>query len=190
MMADTILLTISISGFLILLLYIAIRPTKFSKKRILLFITISLSAIVSLFIYTGINKIKSDISRIIHNSSPKSSNEVYTLLFKKPLAGCMTVINFQDQVIPKIDCCIWMELNLCPSELSRIISLKKYQATLYTKSDSLNFLNHFGGKPHWWTPQLLGDRLNKLTIKFNADNQQTLFFGKDSSHVYLCDQAL
>jgi len=190
MMAHTILLATLISGFFIFLLCIAITPSRFSKKKILLYIIISLSAIVSLSLYTGIDKIKTDISRIIRNSSPKSSDEVYTLLFKKPLGGCITVNNFKDQVIPKVDCCIWMELTLCPAELSRIINLKKYQATVYSKSDSLTFLNSFGDKPIWWTPQVLGDSLNKLSIKFDQDNQQTLFFWKDSSHVFLCDQAL
>ena len=83
-----------------------------------------------------------------------------------------------------------MELNLCAKEFSRIINLKKYETCHYNQSDSLTYLNTFGDQPDWWTLQSLGDSIIKLTIKFNEDKQQTLFYGKDSSHVYLCDQAL
>jgi len=190
MMADTILLATLIVCFLLFLLYILLKPRKYSRKNNLFIIMLFSIAIVSLFLFTGLNKIKSDISRIVKNSSPKSSNEVYTLLFKKPIDGCMTTINFKDQVFPKLDCCIWMEVKLCPEEFTRLIKLKNYQSSSYNVSDSLNLLRSFYDKPIWWTPQVLGDTIFKLNIRFNNDNQQTLFFGKDSSHVYLCDQAL
>ena len=189
-MADTLLLALLILWLFIFLIFLVIKGRKLSRKKIFIVLFISMIAIVSLFLYTGFDKIGSDISRIIHNSSPKSPIEIYTLLFKKPLDSCATVLNLKDQVIPKIDCCIWMELSLCPEELSRIINLKKYGTVHFNNSDSLIFLKTFGDRPVWWTPQSLGDSLIKLTIKFNEDNQQTLFYGKDSSHVYLCDQAL
>lgn len=110
--------------------------------------------------------------------------------FKKPVDGCVTFINFKDQIIPKIDCCIWLELKVCPIELNRIIALKKYQKTRLKKSDSLSFVNYFNDKPIWWTPQILGDSVTKYNIKFNQDSEQTLIFGDDSSHIFLCDQAL
>ena len=190
MMADTILLASLIICLLLFLIYVAFNPKKFSKRRNLLIITIFSLGIVSLFFFTGFKKLNSDISRIIRNSSPKTSDEVYSLLFKKPIDSCMTTINFKDQVIPKLDCCIWMEVKLCPTELTRIIKLKNYQSSVYSKSDSLNLLKPFSDKPIWWTPQVLGDTIIKLNIRFNDDSQQTLFFGRDSSHVYLCDQAL
>jgi hypothetical protein len=190
MMADTLLLATLIVIFVALFIYIAFKPNKFSKKRITLLLVISIITIVSLFLYTGLGKIKSDISRIIHNSSPKSSYEVYSLLFKKPIDSCVSVINFKDQEIPKIDCCIWMEVKLCPAELARIIHLKKYQNTVYSKTDSLKFSHEFTDRPVWWAPQAIGDSLTMLQIKFDTDNRQTLFFGKDSSQVFLCDQAL
>lgn len=189
-MADTILLALLITGLFIFLIFLIVKRRKLSRKKIFIVLFISVVAIISLFLYTGFDKIGSDISRIIHNSSPKSPVEIYTLLFKKPLDSCVTVLNLKDQVIPKIDCCIWMELSLCPEELNRIINLKKYETSQYNNSDSLIFLKTFGDRPVWWTPQSLGDSILKLTIKFNEANQQTLFYAKDSSHVYLCDQAL
>ena len=121
---------------------------------------------------------------------PKNGTEVYSTLFKKPNENCIEIINLKDQIIPKIDCCIWMEVKLCPAELHRIANQKKYKETRYSKQDSLIFLGTFTEKPEWWTPQVLGDSLIKLNIRFDAENEQTLFFDKDSSHVFLCDQAL
>ena len=190
MMADTLLLAILILLFAVLLIYILLKRDKLSSKKMLTYLFIGFTAIVALFLYTGLGKIKSDISRIIHNSSPKSSYEVYSLLFKNPIDSCVAVIYFKDQEIPKIDCCIWMQVKLCPAELKRIISLKKYKPAVYSKTDSLKFLHEFTDRPAWWAPQVIGDSLTMLQIKFDADNRQTLFFGKDSSQVFLCDQAL
>ena len=189
-MIDTVLLVTLIVCLFVFLIYIFLKPGSFSKKKRFYIITLLVLGIVLLFSFTGFKKARADISRIIHNSRPKTPDEVYSILFKKPLYSCMTSINFKDQVIPKLDCCIWMEVKVCQAELTRIIALKKYRASVYLQSDSLNLLKSFSGRPVWWTPQVLGDTINKLTFQFNADNQQTLLFGKDSSHVYLCDQAL
>ena len=190
MMADTILLAIVILLFMVYLAYIFLKRNKLSKNRIAGTILVCTAVIVLLFLFTGLNKIKSDIGRIIHNSSPKSSEEVYSLLFKTPLDSCTTIVNFKDQEIPKIDCCIWMEVKLCPAELDRIIHLKKYQPAVYSKADSLKFLHEFSDRPVWWVPQYIGDSINMLQKKFDEETRQTLLFGKDSSHVYICDQAL
>lgn len=189
-MVETILLLTLILGLVVFLLYVSINGTKFSKRTSLLTIAISLTIISLLCVYTGTDKIKSDITRVIHNSKPKQADDVYALLFKKPIDSCVTIINFNDQIIPRIDCCIWMELKLCPMELQRILSLKGYQRLRLKKSDSLSFLASFKDRPIWWTPQILGDSLTEYTIEFNQDNRQTIFFGYDSSHIYLCDQAL
>jgi len=146
--------------------------------------------IILFFLFIGTNKIKSDISRLIENSSPKKAENVYALLFKKSIDSSLEIINFKDQVIPKIDCCIWIELKISSLELSRIIHLKKYKQYKLNNSDSLVFLSVFGDRPKWWTPQILGDSIFKISFKFDQDNEQTLFFSTDSSHVYLCDQAL
>ena len=83
-----------------------------------------------------------------------------------------------------------MEVEICREELLRILALRKYTETVINNSDSLNILIPFGDRPSWWTPQQFGKFFTKAHIKFDQDNEQTLFFGKDSSHLYLCDQAL
>jgi hypothetical protein len=142
------------------------------------------------FFYTGSKKIKSDVSRIINNSRSKSPNEIYAILFQGPVDNCVTIVNLKDQLIPKVDCCIWMEVKLCAAEINRIANSKQYLKSTYDKSDSAVFLQPFSSRPQWWTPQNLGDSITKLSITFNQDKQQSLFFGTDSTHVYICDEAL
>lgn len=190
MMADTILLALLIVGFLTFLLYALIKRKKLSDKNTFLSLVILFIAITSLFFYTGFKKIGSDISRIVHNSFPKSSTEIYTLLFKKPVDNCITVVNFKDQLLPRVDCCIWMEVKLCPAEFNRITHLRKYEKTVFHQSDSAYFLQSFGDRPKWWSPQNLSDSLTKLHFTFNKENQQSIFFGADSSVVFICDEAL
>ena len=189
-MIATISLLLVILSLVLFLLWALIQRYKLTKSKNILFIGICLISILTLFLITGSQKIKSDISRFVQNTSPKKAETVYSLLFKDPKKGCLKVINFKDQLIPKIDCCIWMEIELCPEELARILSRKKYTQTAISRSDSTNFLSPFEDRPSWWSPELIGDNFVKANIKFDEENQQTIFFGKDSSHVYLCDQAL
>ena len=163
-----------------------------SKLKPLIYIIggICLLTIVILFSTKGSDKFDKDLERIIQNSILKSDMEVYTLLFKKPIDSCMTFIHFKDQVLPKIDCCIWMERTICPKELQRIIQLKKYKETKLSVSDSIFFLPSFSEMPNWWVPQRLGDSLTKCNITFNENNEQSILFGKDGTHVFICDKAL
>lgn len=189
-MADTLLLAFLIFVFFIVLSYALIKGNKLSGKRILFSLGLIFIAIIAVFIYSGSEKIKADLSRIIHNASPKSPMEIYAILFEKPLDSCVNIVNLKDQVIPKVDCCIWMEVKICPAELNRIVHSKNYVKSDFTQFDSSIFLQPFYDRPKWWTPQLLSGGLTKLNIVFNQDNQQSIFFGADSTHVFICDQAL
>lgn len=189
MMIDTILLILLTGVLIALVIYSLIKGDTFKIKKILP-ITLVIIAIITIFFYSGSKKITSDLSRIINNSRPKLPSEIYTVLFKKPLDSCVTIINLKDQIIPKIDCCIWMEVRLCPAELNRIIALKNYKQSVYNRLDSSAFLQRFEDKPVWWLPQNIGDSLTELNIVFSATNQQSIFFGADSSHVFICDKAL
>lgn len=190
MMAGTILLVFLILSLASFLIYALIKGKNLPRKKFILSLSLILIAIISVFFYTGFKKVYSDISRIIHNASPKSPIEIYTILFDKPIDSCITIVNLKDQVIPKVDCCIWMEVKLCPAELNRICNSKKYVKSVHARSDYSIFLEPFSDRPKWWMPQKLSDSLTKLTIKFSQDKQQSIFFGADSSHVYICDQAL
>ncbi|MBL0355868.1 MAG: hypothetical protein IPP72_02820 [Chitinophagaceae bacterium] len=189
-MAATILLFLLIVALCLFFLYALIKRIQLRKTKNLVFICINLLLILLLVVFTGTGKIRSAIATVIHRSAPKQPMEVYGLLFKKPMDGCVKFIHFKDQLIPKIDCCIWMELTLCPAELNRITRRKKYIETTFTKADSLIFLKPFSARPEWWNPQMFDDGIVQLHLQFNPGNEQTLFFSKDSSHIFICDQAL
>ena len=189
-MIDTLLLIIATLILVSFVFYTIVKPGKLSRTNTILVLTVGLFVIAFLIFNTGFEKVKSDISRFIHNSSPKSSDEIYSVLFKTAKDSCVTIVNIKDQVIPKIDCCIWMEIRTCRSELDAILSSKKYDISTFHLSDTTTLLESFDGRPGWWNLQLPGDSIVRAAIRFNANNQQTLFFGTDRSHVYLCDQAL
>lgn len=189
-MNDAILLLLLIAFTILIGLFIAFKSASKQKPLIYIIGGICLLTIVILFTTKGSDKFNKELARIIQNSRPKSDLEVYTLFFKKPIDSCITFIHFKDQVLPKIDCCIWMEITICPKELKRIIQLKKYKVTNLAISDSTIFLQSFLDKPSWWVPQRLGDSLTNCTIIFNENNEQSILFGKDSSHVFICDKAL
>jgi len=185
-----ILLILLIAFTILIGLFITFKPASKQKPFIYILGGICLLTIVILFSTKGSDKFDKDLARIIQNTRPKSDLEVYTLLFKKPIDSCITFIHFKDQVLPKIDCCIWMELTICPKELQRIIQLKKYKETKLSVSDSIFFLQSFSDRPNWWLPQRIGDGLTKCNIVFNEYNEQSILFGKDSNHVFICDKAL
>lgn len=190
MMLNTILSVILVAGLIFYLVLLWLKPFRASTRTNVIVIGFTSLAIILILVFTGFKKINADLSRLFRNSSPKSPEKVYSILFGKPIYGCVSVRRFKDQLIPKFDCCIWMEVNLCSTELRRIIKLKNYQTFICNQRDSLAFLQPFNDKPGWWAPQSVGDTVIKLNFQFNRNNQQTLFFGNDSSRVFICDQAL
>jgi hypothetical protein len=189
-MANTFFLLLFTLGFIIFLVYASIKERPLSKKKIFLSFVLGMVVISALSLFTGPDKITSDITRAMRNSQPKSAQDAYAVLFQQPIDSCMTVINFKDQVIPTIDCCIWMELSICPVELRRLMTRKTYRIKRFKSADSTNFLLPFSDKPTWWTPQVLGDSLARASVRFNEHKEQTIFFGEDSTRIYVCDQAL
>lgn len=161
-----------------------------STKRILAGAILVLIAITAILLVTGSRNITANLSRIIKNSSPKTPEEIYSILFNQPLENCVSIKNTKDQLLPVLDCCIWMEMQVCPAELNRIIQQKKYELTVYAAKDSLDLTNSFPDKPSWWNPTLIQDTIFKLRYSTDPKKVQTLFFGSDSSHVFLCDMAL
>jgi hypothetical protein len=190
MMIGTIMLAFLVLGFMLFLVYCLLKGNAIPRKQVVLISCFFLITIFSIFFLTGIRKINADLARIIHNSTRKSPAEIYSILFKNPMDSSITIVNLKDQLIPKLDCCIWMEVKILPAELKRISNQKSFEIFTYNKSDSLIFLKPFADRPAWWSPQDLGDSLTELHFKFNKDNQQSIFFGKDSTRIFVCDQAL
>ncbi len=60
--------------------------------------------------------------RVAEAVRPRNGEEIYTALFGPAQPGCVRVLHYRDQVIPRLDCCIWLEFNTCPAEIKRIVA--------------------------------------------------------------------
>ena len=190
MMIETVLLMFLLVVFFVVLFYLILSSDRFFKRKNLFLLGGLILAVIAIFLSAGPGKVKSDITRIFNNSRPKSPREIYAVLFGASIDTCVRIVNLKDQVIPKIDCCIWMELVMCPDEIKRISSSQKYSAQLYAKADSLAFLKNFVDRPEWWTPQNLSDSIVILHIQKSNRNQQSIIFDSDSTCAFVCDMAL
>jgi hypothetical protein len=201
-MLTFILITVGfIIIFAILLLFGIVKK---SRKTVYFSLLFLLFAIFS-GIYTGVlfarkayDKLKT--VKIENPLRKRTGMEMYTALLGEPTTNCVTVTNSQDQYIPKIDCCIWLEFTTCPNELARIIAEKKLKPiepeTRYY-GDSSNAvitdsnIPDYSPRPKWFTPQNLGKDYKTLR-KYNIDDPNhdvILYFSKDSTHAFYCDMA-
>lgn len=189
-MAYSSLLLIAISTvFFLFILLVSVKPLLFTRNKIIVILSCLSLVGLTVFLFSGTRDFSHDIGRIIKNSGPKSPETIYSILFGMPADNCVTTINLKDQVLPILDCCIWIELNLCPNELERILETKKFEVSSYSAADSVNFASSFSEKPAWWNPQNLGDSVLKFTFKRDQNHVQTIFSGTDSTHVFICDLA-
>jgi hypothetical protein len=148
--------------------------------------------LIAIFLFTNAD-VKRTTKRFFTGSidllKSKSGIEIYTILFQKPQDGCLLITNSTDQSVPYVDCCIWLELNTCPKELKRIVSMHQFETQKYLIKDTLEYDISFGRKPKWWNLILLGDTLLKMTFKRDSKHEQIFFVNRDSTHVFCCDRA-
>jgi hypothetical protein len=122
---------------------------------------------------------------------PRTSEKIYFVLFGRSIKDCSEIINLTDQIVPRLDCCIWLEFKTCPAELKRIIALEKYTSTTVASSDLDHHLPTYSPRPEWWTPHKLNTAVTLLR-SYNPENpnrDKILIFAADSAHVYYCDMA-
>lgn len=124
-------------------------------------------------------------------SFSRSGMQIYTAVFGRPSGNCTSVVHSTDQVLPRIDCCIWLEFKTCPRELARIASQGSYVFRQYPASDTLSYETMHSVEPSWWRPSLLGDTVNMLSDQNPEDpnHARFLLFSADSTHVFYCDFA-
>jgi hypothetical protein len=120
---------------------------------------------------------------------PRTGREIYVALFGAPESDCIQVINKKDQLVPRLDCCIWLEFRTCPSELRRIIGQESYSASVKAAADTSTYLPGYNSRPEWYNPAALADSIFFLSHIDNRSRARTLLFSKDSSHVFYCDMA-
>jgi len=109
---------------------------------------------------------------------PRSGEEVYKGMFGNTSAGCVKLLHVLEPVVPRIDCCTYLEFTTCPGELKKIIARNKY---VPATSDAGP-----GTPPVWWRPQALGKDAVALSFSPDEDSYELLVFSADSMHAFYC----
>jgi hypothetical protein len=185
-MKELIILTV-ISGlaFLLFLVTLILGLTKKNKKlkRTALFLFF---AFIGLTAWTGFKFVSKTYNKVAETLKPRTGDEIYDALFDKRQTDCIKILNFQDQVIPKIDYAIWLHFESCPDELKRILSRHDF------KSEVVSTIgwNTDGPLAHenWFKPETLGDSI--FVFIYNKDeygNGQYIYSSLDSSKVFVKD---
>lgn len=177
------LTSFSLVAFIILLVVGLIKSNKklLISATVLFFLTIGFGTYTISFVFTkSFNKL-SEITPF------RNGNEIYDALFDSRENQCVNVIQYRDQVIPKIDGAIWMHFETCPNEMKRILSKKEFQQKkLSTKEKSFSVSESENMK--WFNPRFLGDTV--LVFEYSSEDSriiQTIWSNTDSTEVFVRD---
>lgn len=185
-MKEIIVLTI-ISGllFFTFLVTIILGFTKKSKK-------LKMTSLFVLFVFivcagwTGYRIGSKTYNKIAENLRQRTGKEIYESLFGKSQTDCNKILNYQDQVIPKIDYAIWLQFETCPAELKRILSLRNFKSEIVStrKWDTDASL----ANENWFKPESLGDSIIvSVYRKDDYGNEQYIYSSLDSTKVFVKD---
>lgn len=183
-------ISISVLLFVFFLIFIILGVKKKNKRSVFISIFFLLLTLITCFwvLYLFLTKSYNKVAEVFR---PRSGIEIYSSQFGKPTENCVSVINKMDQIVPRLDCCIWLEFKTCPKELNRIILQEPYKMKKYLSLDTTLYIPNYSPKPLWWTPHILGDSIFVMR-KYNPENpnrDKVLIFSKDSSHVFYYDMA-
>lgn len=131
-------------------------------------------------------------ARLHQRVALRTGEQAYATLFGPPAAGCVAVQQLQDQLVPRLDCCIWLEFRACPGELARILARQPgYQPLTGAARAGVIDQSPYLPAPGWWAPASLGARAVVLRKQLanNPNRDQLLIFSPDSTHAYYCDMA-
>lgn len=132
------------------------------------------------FFYKGYRFINSTV-KTVH----RDSNSIYKSIFGKEALGCVTVLNSQDQLVPKIDDAIYLHCYTCSEEVMRIT--KRYS---YTVEKMASSKVDTAASCSWYKPQLLGDSILFLqTTIAEGQHWQYIYLSTDSTEMYFRDVA-
>jgi hypothetical protein len=190
-----ILIWIFLSGILLFIFLVLIIQglRKRNRKKIgIAFVFLFLTIVCGCWTgYIIVKKLYNKATDIVEVLGPRSGLEIYTALFGDPVNECVEVVNRMDQMVPRLDCCIWLEFRTCPAEMKRIIDKGTFSQKETPLVDSTLDIPPFQSAPYWWKPSSLGEGLVKLTDQTpdNPNRALILLFSKDSTHAFYCDMA-
>jgi hypothetical protein len=155
----------------------------FRKKKILIFISAGICFIfLGIAVYTGWSIVSKSVHRVSEILKPRTGEEIYSQLYGKPQFGSLTILNFKDQIVPKVDTAIMLHFKTCPAELNRIVA--GHDFTLEKKSTQ----GWDSGENDWFKPDLLGKTI--LVYKYQKDefaNEEIIYSNLEQTEVYCID---
>lgn len=187
MAITSILLLTLISGLLFLcFLWAFISGLIQKNKRRLRNSAFIFIAFFATAIFTGYQFFSKSYIKLSQIFRPRTGEEIYTALWGEPRQNCVKLLEYQDQVIPKLDYAIYLHFTTCADELKRILSRENYTAdTLSTKGWHTN---EPSPNNDWFKPERLGDTV--LMYKYEIDetgNGQTIYTNRELTEAYCID---
>lgn len=186
-MKEIIILT-SITGLTLLIFGLTLAFGFIKKSRNLKVTSLVVFIIfIALAGWTGYKFVSKSYNKVADTFKARTGDEIYDALFDKRQTHCVKVLNYQDQIIPKIDYAIWLHFETCPNELKRILSRHEFS------SEKLSTKNWDGKIPYgetlgWFNPSILGDTIMVFEYSTNDNrNIQTIWTSLDSSNVFCRD---
>ena len=183
-----VIILIMISG-LVCLTFLVILISGFAKKNKKLKLT-------SLFLFfafttcagwTGYKIVNKTYNKVADTFKMRTGDEIYDALFDKRKTDCVEILNYQDQVVPKIDYAIWLNFKTCPKELERILAKRDFSKE---KLSTYNWNRKIplGETFEWFNPMKLGDTIMVYEYSTNdSRNIQTIWTNLDSTEVFVRD---
>ena len=147
-----------LSGFTFLLFLTAlILGFKKKSKQFKIIAIILLFSFVSLISWTAYKFVNKSLTAVSEMLEPRTGDEIYDALFDKRQTNCVKILNYQDQVVPKVDYAIWLEFETCPEELRRILSRHEFRSG---KIPSNNSEIPYGETLKWFNPNTMDDTIS------------------------------
>lgn len=183
-----LILLILISGFVFLLFLITLILSLVKKNKklglISLFFFFILIGFLGWTVFTLMNKSYHKITQLL---KPRTGDEIYDALFNGRHTDCIKVLNYRDQVIPRIDCAIWLHFETCPEEVKRILSRHEFMSDKLPTA-KWNGKIPYGEELSWFNPTTLGDTIMVYEYASQGNrNIQTIWINLDSTEVFVRD---
>lgn len=186
-MKDLILLAI-VSGLVFFLFLVMLILSIAKRTKLLYVITLFFFlCFLGLGSWTVFKIVNKSYDKVAETLRPRNGDEIYDALFGKRQSHCVSVVNFQDQIIPKIDYAIWLQIETCPNEVKRIVSRYKFTVSKIFTTD-LDLKIHQNEFLNWFNPQILGDTI--LVYEYtsiDSKNIQTIWTNLDSTKAFVRD---
>lgn len=177
-----------ISGFTFLLFLVTFIVGMVKKNS-----NLKLISFILFFVFFGLTSwmavryVSKTYEKLTKTLIPRTGDEIYDALFDKRETDCVKIINFQDQVIPKVDIAIWLKFETCPAEFKRILSLHEFSVEKYSKAELQKEIIT-SETLEWFIPTTLGDTIIVYGYATSdRRNIQTIWSNIDSTKVFVRD---